>query len=68
MSSCLKFMTLENLTQYHKKLMEMLSDVQLVQINQCPNCGGIITKIDECEYCGAQLKLVVKKGAKNIYG
>ena len=57
----LKFVTSENLQFYHKTLMEHLKNPHLVATNICPQCGGVISHTDECEYCGAKLKLVVDK-------
>jgi len=41
--------------------MKQLKEPHLVAINICPQCGGVISEIDKCEYCGAKLKLVVEK-------
>lgn len=57
-----KFVSLNNLIQYHDHLMKMLGTGKLVPINICPNCGGIIDSNNECKYCGAKLKLVIDKG------
>lgn len=55
-----KYISKENLIQYHNMLMNMLKDGKIVPINICPNCGGLIT-LDkmECEYCGAKFKLTI---------
>ena len=53
------FVTLENLQQYHKLLMKSLKNPHMIPINLCPQCGGIISETDVCEYCGVKLKLVV---------
>jgi len=55
------YVSYENLKQFYNLLMKQLKEPHLVAINICPQCGGVISEIDKCEYCGAKLKLVVEK-------
>jgi len=59
MTKAMKIITLENLEQYHKLLMKSLKNPHMTPINICPQCGGIISETNVCEYCGAKLKLVI---------
>lgn len=54
-----KYVTIEGLKQYHQLLMRSLKNPHMVAINICPQCGGIISETDMCEWCGTKLKLVV---------
>ena len=56
-----QLITLENLQQYHKLLIEYIGSPDLVPMNICPQCGGIISDTKECEYCSVKLKLVAEK-------
>lgn len=55
----IKVITLKNLEQYHKLLMKSLKNPHMIPINVCPQCGGIISETNICEYCGTKLKLVI---------
>lgn len=55
----IKVLTIENLRSYHESLIKYLRNPHLVATNICPQCGAVINDINECEYCGAKLKLVV---------
>lgn len=54
-----KFLTVENLRFYHESLIKYLKNPHLIATNICPQCGAVISDANECEYCGARLKLVI---------
>ena len=59
------FVTIEGLKQYHQLLMRTLKNPHMIPINICPQCGGIISETDVCEWCGTKLKLVVDNKWEN---
>ena len=59
-----RFMSFENLQQYHNLLMEQLKDGHMKPINICSQCGGLLDG-NMCPYCGTKFKWVVEEEENN---